>query len=78
MDEALHDCKAKPRGAIDCIPHRKTGRLPIRYEGGLQWYRGKHAGQIDAILALQKMGHSRIATKLQKHFGMDEKGNIRF
>ena len=40
------------------------------------WYRGKQAGQIDVILTLQEMGHTRIAAKLQKHYGINDNGSL--
>ena len=43
---------------------------------GLAWHRGNMAGQIDAILTLQKMGHVRIAQKLQEHYGFTDDGTI--
>ncbi len=69
-NEALADQKCPPRHAIDVLEGSN------RHTGGVPWYRGKHAGWIEAVLFLQKEGHKRIAAKLQRHFGLKDNGNI--
>ncbi len=42
----------------------------------LGWRRGQQSGWIEAVLTLQEMGHTRIAAKLQRHFGLDDTGAL--
>lgn len=55
-------CRSRPQG------HRESKALG--------WYRGRHSGWIDSVLVLQKMGHTRIAAKLQEHFELNDDGSI--
>lgn len=38
--------------------------------------RGKQSGIHEAISLLKKMGNNRAAKKIQKHYGIDDNGNI--
>lgn len=42
----------------------------------LVWYRGKHAGWIEAIIILQKLKMPKAAQKLQEYFRLNDDGNI--
>ena len=43
---------------------------------GLAWWRGKHAGWIDAVLILRELGMPGASRKLQKHFCLNDEGDI--
>ncbi len=72
--DALHDINPTP--APRGVPQARHNRGSGRHSQSLGWYRGKQSGQIDAVLTLQEMGHTRIAAKLQKHYGFDDDGGI--
>ena len=66
--------KSRPPPGVPSARYRGAGGIGAG--GELGWYRGEHAGWINAILMLQKMGHKRIAAKLQKHYGLNDRGAI--
>ena len=83
--------KQKKSKITECIPEhmREVNRCPpgvpmARWMEGrpkgigpeLAAYRGEHHGCIDAVITLQNMGHTRIAAKLQKHYGLNDDGSI--
>lgn len=74
--EALKDITPShaPPGVLQTNWNRS--RPQGQQSSALGWYRGKHAGYIEAVLALQEMGHTRIAAKLQKHLGLSDEGTI--
>jgi hypothetical protein len=74
-EQALANLRPKPRPGE---PYRRTLRAAGmgHSQHGVGWYRGQHAGQIDAIVTLHDMGLHRVAERLRKRYGMDEEGNI--
>jgi hypothetical protein len=71
--DALRDLRPRP---IKGVPMARLHGPSSSGNMGLGWHRGWQAGIIDAILTMQEMGYTRAATRVQKHYEMDDKGNI--
>lgn len=55
---------------------RKAHGLGPGTQHGVAWYRGQHAGWIDAVVALRELGMPGAARRLQKHYDMDDEGTV--
>ncbi len=68
--------QALPKDMRDIIQERhirqrnQIGQIIGEIE--LSWHRGRHRGRVDAIEALEKIGHTRIAKKLLKKYGISD------
>ena len=72
-------------GLTGIVPARRDGEPYARTlaaagmkgsQHSLAWRRGNHAGWIDAILVLRELGMLSASRKLQKHFCLNDEGNI--
>lgn len=79
-EEALWDIQPTP--APENIPQQRWNEgMPRgqREPKDLAWYRGRLAGLVESILALQEMedpGSKLAASRLQKHFHLNDDGAI--
>ncbi len=60
-----------PRYAPDGVPQALIAQP--QQSSVLGWYRGRHYGEVECIALLIKLGHPRIAKKLQKRFNHSDR-----
>lgn len=78
-NEDLKDINPKPVPPEWTFPTSRWTRSEPegrRENKGTAWHRGKVAGQIEAILKLQELGHAEIAGLLQGYFGIGDNGSV--
>ena len=82
----MKSARGTERDVDDLGPSRAPRGMPqARWSRGMQegrreskhlaWYRGQQSGHMYEVLALQKMGYTLAAKRLQKSLGLDDRGN---